>query len=130
MDDILSMATLKMNYASNARQMEQLALESNAEAKDAQSKFRQASARVSELREDFDDALRNDRDLLAARQNLEDARMARVTASAYLKGASIAAEEALDFAYYLNRYSRYNGAGYSDYRDYYPYSRGVRFGGF
>jgi len=130
MDDIMAMATLKMNYAANARAMEQLALESNAEAKDAQTRLRQASTRVSELRQDFDDALRNDRDLLAARQNLEDARMARLTASAYLKGATIAAEEALDFAYYLNRYSRYNGAGYRDYRDYYPYSSGVRFGGF
>ncbi|MDQ3149523.1 MAG: hypothetical protein M3Q38_06330, partial [Chloroflexota bacterium] len=53
---------------------------------------------------------------------LEDARIARLTASAYLKGAAIAAEEALDFAYYLNRYHRYSGAGYRDYREYYPYS--------
>jgi hypothetical protein len=123
MDDILAMATLKMNYAADARAMEQLALETNAEHKDAQTKLRQAATRVSELKRDFDDALRNDRDLLAARQNLEDARVARLTASAYLKGAVIAADEALDFAYYLNRYSRYNGAGYQDYRDYYPYGR-------
>ena len=123
MDDILAMATLKMNYAADARAMEQTALESNAEAKDAQAKLRQAATRVAELKRDFNDALRNDRDLLAARQNLEDARVARLTASAYLKGAAIAADEALDFAYYLNRYSRYNGAGYQDYRDYYPYGR-------
>ena len=31
----MSMATLKMNYAADARAMEQLALETNAEAKDA-----------------------------------------------------------------------------------------------
>jgi hypothetical protein len=122
MDDILSMATLKMNYAADARAMEQLALETNAEAKDAQAKFRQASARVSDLRKDFDDALRNDRDLLAARRNLEDARIARLTANAYLKGAREAADLAIDFAYYLNRYTRYNGVNYGDYRDYYPYS--------
>jgi hypothetical protein len=130
MDDILAMATLKMNYAADAREMEKLALETDASHKDAQAKFRQASARVSEMRHDFDDALRNDKDLVAARRNLEDARIARLTASAYLKGAAIAAEEALDFAYYLNRYSRYNGAGYQDYRDYYPYSYRTRYVGY
>jgi hypothetical protein len=124
MDDVMSMATLKMNYAANARAMEQLALETNAEAKDAQTKFRQASARVSDLRKDFDDALRNDRDLLAARRNLEDARIARLTANAYVKGAREAADLAIDFAYYLNRYTRYNGVSYGDYRDYYPYNYG------
>jgi hypothetical protein len=124
MDDILSMATLKMSYAADARAMEQLALETNTEAKDAQAKFRQASARVSDLRKDFDDALRNDRDLLAARRNLEDARIARLTANAYLKGAREAADLAIDFAYYLNRYTRYNGVNYGDYRDYYPYRYG------
>jgi len=122
MDDIMSMATLKMNYAADARAMEQLAIETNAEAKDAQAKFRQASAKVSDLRKDFDEALRNDRDLLAARRNLEDARIARLTANAYVQGAREAADLAIDFAYYLNRYTRYNGANYGDYRDYYPYN--------
>jgi hypothetical protein len=127
MEDVLSLATLKMNYAADARAMEQIALDSNNEAKDAQAKLRTASTRVAELKRDFDDALRNDRDLLAARENLEDARVARLTASAYLKGAATAAEDALDFAYYLNRYSRYGGAGYRDYREYYPYgSSGYR----
>jgi hypothetical protein len=119
-----------MNYSADARAMEQLALDTDAEAKDAQTKLRQAAARVSDLKTDFDEALRNDRDLLAARRNLEDARVARLTAAAYLKGASIAAEEALDFAYYLNRYSRYNGAGYQDYRDYYPYEGSFRYIGY
>jgi hypothetical protein len=120
-DDILAMATLKMNYAADARAMEQLALDTNAETKDAHAKLRQAGARVADLRTDFDDALRNDRDLAAARRNLEDARVARVTAATYYKGAREAALEALDFAWYLNRYERYNGAGYNDYRNYYPY---------
>jgi hypothetical protein len=38
---------------------------------------------VSELKRDFDEALHNDRDLLAARRNLEDARIARLTTGAY-----------------------------------------------
>jgi hypothetical protein len=130
MDDIFSMATLKMNYAADARAMENLAIETNAEAKDAQAKFRQASARVSDLRKDFDEALRNDRDLLAARRNLEDARIARLTANAYLTGAKEAADLAIDFAYYLNRYGQYTGVGYHDYRDYYPYSYRYGAGGY
>lgn len=122
-DDIIAMATLKMNYAADARAMEQMALETNSEHKDAQAKLRTAAAKAQELKTDFDEALRNDRDLLAARRNLEDARIARLTASAYAEGAIDAAQEAIDFAYYLNRYSRYNGAGYQDYREYYPYAR-------
>ena len=122
MDDVLAMATLKMTYAADARAMEQLALESDSTTQEAQAKLREAGTRVAEMKREFDEALRNDPDLLAARENLEDARIARLTASAYLKGAAIAAEEALDFAYYLNRYNRYSGAGYREYRDYYPYS--------
>jgi hypothetical protein len=121
MADIVDMATLKMNYAADARAMEQLALETDSQTKEAQARHREAAARVAEMKGEFDDALRNDPDLLAARENLEDARIARLTAAAYLKGAAIAAEEALDFAYYLNRYNRYSGAGYQDYREYYPY---------
>jgi hypothetical protein len=130
MEDIMSMATLKVNYASDARMMEQMALASSAETKDAEAKLRQAATKASDMKRDFDEALRNDRDLLAARQTLDDARIARLTASAYLNGASEAAEEALDFARYLNRYSRYNGAGYQDYREYYPYSGSSRFIGY
>lgn len=121
MSDIVELATLKMTYASDARAMEQLALETDSQTREAQARHREAVARVSEMKGDFDEALRNDPDLLAARENLEDARIARLTAAAYLKGAAIAAEEALDFAWYLNRYHRYAGAGYQDYRDYYPY---------
>lgn len=121
MSDIVELATLKMTYASDARAMEQLALETDSQTREAQARHREAAARVSEMKGEFDDALRNDADLLAARENLEDARIARLTAAAYLKGAAIAAEEALDFAWYLNRYHRYAGAGYQDYRDYYPY---------
>ena len=122
MEDIMSMATLKVNYASDARAMEQMALAGSTEAKDAEAKLRQAATKASEMKKDFDNALRNDRDLLAARATLEDARIARLTASAYLNGAERAADEALDFARYLNRYSRYNGVGYQDYREYNPYS--------
>lgn len=121
MSDIVDMATLKMNYASDARAMEQLALETDSQTLEAQARHRDAATRVSEMKREFDEALRNDPDLLAARENLADARIARLTAAAYLKGAALAAEEALDFAYYLNRYHRYTGAGYQDYREYYPY---------
>lgn len=122
MEDVLALATLKMTYAADARAMEQLALETDSTTQEARAKLREAAVRVGEMKKEFDEALRNDPDLLAARENLEDARIARLTASAYLKGAAIAAEEALDFAYYLNRYPRYQGAGYRDYREYYPYS--------
>jgi hypothetical protein len=83
---------------------------------------------VAALRDGFEKSLRENQNFKAARDELEEARIARVTAETYLKGASLAAREALDFSYYLHRYDyyRYNrdhgyGYGYGSYRFGYPY---------
>lgn len=105
--DLLSLAMLRMNVAGDARMLEQSALEDSEELREARAKLRATADRISKLRKDFDRELRDDEDLAAARAILEDARIARLTAAAYLKGAMLAADEALDFAYHLHRYDRH-----------------------
>lgn len=119
MSEIIAMATLKMSYGAQARQMEQDAFGDDAGLRESLQKYQDASRRVAELRGQFDESIRNDPDLVAARQALADARIAKLTTAAYLKGALAAANEALDFAYYLHRYD--GSSAYSDFRYYYPY---------
>jgi hypothetical protein len=119
-DDVLGMASLKMSYGTQARQMERERIGDDAGIREAMQAYRTASSRVAELRNNFDNTLRADEDLLAARNALADARIAKLTAGAYFKGAVEAANEALDFAYYLHRYD--GSSVYSDFRYFYPYS--------
>ena len=121
--DLLSLAEMRMSVASDARQMERAALEDNEDLRQARAKLSAANARITQLKQDFEVAIREDDDLRRAREVLEDAKIARLTATAYLRGAMMAAEEAVDFAYWLHRYDRtthfdpyaYYGYGYVRY---------------
>jgi hypothetical protein len=126
-DGIVSIAVVKLRIGSEVSKMERDALADNEDVRRAREELVAASGKVGALRDDFDRRLRENDAFRAAREELEDARIARVTAETYNLGASIAAEEALDFAYYLHRYDyyRYNqrdyGYGYHSYRFGYPY---------
>ena len=125
-DDVVAMATVKLRVGSDASAMEREAMADNEKVRQAKADLAVASAKVGALREGFDRSLRNNEQFKAARDELEEARIARVTAAAYLQGADLAAGEALDFAYYLHRYDyyRYNhhyDYGYGSYRYGYPY---------
>ena len=82
-DEILAMATLKMEYASEARAMEVSSLNSDGSMKDARDKMVQASRRVSQMEEDFDESVRDNPSIMVARRNLEDARVSVITAQTY-----------------------------------------------
>ncbi len=115
-EELIAMATLKMEYASRARAMEMSALNSDAAMKDARDKMVVASKRVSAMEEDFDDSLRDNPDLLLARRNLEDARISVIATSTYASSAQIAGESAVNYSYYLHRndIQRWDtGGGYS-----------------
>jgi hypothetical protein len=122
--DILAMASLKMRYALAAGALEAEAVASHGDVATTREKFRDANARLARLRVQFDESVRNDPDLLAARQSLSEARIAKLTAMAYFKGALAAADAALDFAYYLHRYD--GSSAYGDFRHYYPYDYPTR----
>lgn len=116
-DEILAMATLKLNYASDARAMEIAALNADPSLKDARDRMVAASARVSEMRSNFDDSLRDDTQIADARRHLEDARINLITAQAYLSATSVAGGSAMDYAYYLH--------GSTQPRVYDPYGYGA-----
>jgi hypothetical protein len=126
-ETIISIATVKLRVGSDVSALEREALADNEKVRQARSELVAAGAKVSALRGGFDRSLRENADFKAARDELEEARIARVTAATYFKGASLAAREALDYSYYLHRYDyyRYNqrdyGYGYNPYRSGFPY---------
>jgi hypothetical protein len=112
-DEILAMATLKMNYASDARALEVAALNADPTLKSVHDRMVAASQRVSQLRAQMDDALRDAPEVLAARNNLENARIAMVEASAYAYASAVAGSTALNYSYFLHRNDATYGPGYT-----------------
>ena len=121
-EDVLAIATLKLRVGRDARAMERDAVDGNDKIRQAKADLTVASTRVAALRQQFADSLRDNADLKQARAELEDARIARVTAAAYSVGAIEAAREALDFTYWLHRYDYYRYPRYG--LGYYPYYYG------
>jgi hypothetical protein len=121
-EEIVALATLKMEYASDARSMEVTVLNGDSAVADARQKMIAASQRAVQLRADHDDSLRDNPQILAARELLEDARIDVVTSQAYQNGAAIVGQAALDYAYYLHRNDvgryDYGGNGYGAYSPY------------
>jgi phospholipase/lecithinase/hemolysin len=109
-DEVIAMAQIKLKYASDLHAMEADTLNGDGSVREAQDRLVAAGSRVAALRQRQDDARRADPDLLAARRNVEDARIAQLAADAYLTGQAIAAGEGLD-GYYWAR---------TPYRGYYP----------
>jgi hypothetical protein len=129
-DNIAAMATVKLRVGTDARGMERDALAGNDKVKQARSDLATASAKVTALRDQFDRQLRDNPDLKRVRDDLEDARIARVTAETYLRGADLAAGFALDFAYYLHRWDYNRYSPYYDYGYGYPYYYRVNYYGY
>ena len=111
--EILAMATLKMQYASDARAMEVSILSSDDNVKAARDRMVEASRRVSEMRNDFEYSVRDNPEMLLARRNLEEARLGAVEAAAMAYSASISSAYALNYSYYLHRND--NGGVYGPY---------------
>lgn len=124
-NEVQSLAMFKLQIAQDAREMERAATRDNEALQQALAELKTAAARVSELRARSQEELRNSPELHAARENMADARMARAAAQAYLRASRQAAEEAVDFAYYQNRFRR---SYLSDYGYGYGYS-GYGYGG-
>jgi hypothetical protein len=124
MRELVAMASVKLDYAQVATDMEVAALKNDSKVADARHRLMDAGSRVQALRDDFDHKLRNDQELASLRSKIEDARIASATAESYRNGAVGAANQALDYAYYKNRFSNsYAGYGYP-----YGYGYGVGYG--
>ncbi len=122
--EIVALATARMNFSADARLMENQLVRSDERVREVRERLSMANARASGMRAAFDDALRTDPELLEVRKNLEQARIARVTSAAYSAGALSAARRAVDFAYYTRRADVY--FGYGSNMDDYSYGYGSR----
>jgi hypothetical protein len=123
--EILAMATLKMSYATDIRAMEANALNNEPDVKASQDRLVAAGTRVAEVRQRYDESLRTNPDILMARRNLDDARLAKLTAEAFLHAAYGAGVTALDYSYWVNRRA-YGSSGYGIGYD--PYGYGYGYG--
>jgi hypothetical protein len=123
-EEVIAMANLKMSYSTEMRSFESVALNNEPAVKQAQERLVAAGQRVSELRQRYSDSLRVNPEILTARRNLEDARIAKIAAEAYLHAAMTNGSYALDYAYYLYRRPN-NGGGY--YGGDYSYAGGGYF---
>jgi hypothetical protein len=122
-DEILAMASLKMQYASDARAIEVQVLDNSSDVKSARDRMVTASRHVSELRSNLDNAIRDNPEIAMARRSLTEARIAMLTADAYASAATTAGDAALNYQYYLHR----NDQGY--YAPWGPAANGGGVGG-
>lgn len=110
-EDLLAMASQKLQYASDAHNLERDALEKDSAVQDARQKMVQASARVSDLRNAFDMSIRTNAQVVQARHSLDQARVELITAEAYYNAATIAGAVATDYSYYRHRWDGLAGPG-------------------
>ena len=115
MSEIFPLAWLKLNYSMRMTQRESDALRHNAEVNDARNKLASATNRVTSLRTRFDQDLREDPDLIAARRAVFDQKVAMVAAQSYLAGLREARGIAIDYAYFVRRHNPYRVMGYDPY---------------
>jgi hypothetical protein len=129
LERIVATATLKLSYASAASAMEVAALSADADIMQTRARLLEAANKVSTMRTDFERDIHRNPDFIAARRNLDEARIARLTAEAFLSGAIDARGVALDYAYYLHRFDQNaygpSAIGYAPYPFIYGYGNGV-----
>jgi hypothetical protein len=94
-----------------------------------------ASARVSQMRNDFQRSIKRNDKFVAARQDYQNARVEKVASASLAEGAIEARNIALTYAYWLHRYDPYTYSGgvsngYPIYFDggYTPYNAGFGYG--
>lgn len=102
-EEIMAMATLKMQYASDARAIETAALDADDNLRAARVRMVEASRRLTDLKAQFDYAIHDNPEVLLARHYLEDARIGVVEACALAQGAAISSNYALSYSWYLHR---------------------------
>jgi len=102
-DEVVAMATLKMEYASDARAIEVQALESSSDLKSARQRMVAASQHVTNMRHQLDSAIRDSGEIASARKAVSDARIDVATTENYACNAALASSAAVNYAWYLHR---------------------------
>lgn len=105
MKKLVVLATVKLDYAQVATDMEVAALKNDSKVADTRGKLMSAGAKVVALREKFDRAVRGSEELASLRNRIDDARVNLITSEAFRDGAVEAANVQLDYSYYKNRHN-------------------------
>ena len=126
---LAALASLKMQYASDAHAIEAQALDSNPDAKDARNRMVAAGRKAIAMRASFNDSLHDDPQIAQLRKNKEDARVAMITADEFTAAAGWAASVAVWYDTYLHRmdqgyYAPYGPAAVAGYGGGYGYTGG------
>lgn len=114
-EEILSLAGVKLQYSHSLTLKEAELLRNSSEVTAARTRLLAATTKLTDLRARFDEDVRQDPDLIAARRAVWDSKVAHVAASAYFSGLVEARGIALDYAYYSRRYNPYRVMGYDPY---------------
>jgi hypothetical protein len=103
-DIMVELASLKLQFASDAHAMETEALDRDDALKSTRQRMVEANARVVALRATFDTSVRTNPRILQARRNLEDTRVALISSEAYLNASCVATALASDYSFYRHRW--------------------------
>lgn len=125
---MIDLASSKLDYARRATGIRSLALAEDAAVAEALARVQTASARVRGMRAEFNQRIRDDAAVLAAREQVFEARVASVAAAAYEDSARLVRRLAWDYARFLHRNDAWPtyGPGFFDpYFGFYSGGRGV-----
>jgi hypothetical protein len=127
LERLLATATLKLSYASAASAMEVAALSADSDVMQTRGQLLLVANKINAMRADFERQIHRNPEFLEARRNLDNARINRLVADAFLTGAVDARSIALDYAYYVHRFDQYSYSPIS--YPVYPYAYGYGYGG-
>jgi hypothetical protein len=129
-ETLLALSTLKLSYSATVSAMEASAIAADPAVKSARERLVDAGNRTSALRQKFDDTVHASADVLAARQAVQNSRVAMVATSSLYSEAVNVANIAMNYAYDIyDRPTPYViGNGYSGYAP--PYTSNVIYGGY
>lgn len=105
--EIIATAQLKLAYATKISDMESDALLADSAAQDAKTQLVSASAKVTDLRAAFRRSVKRDQTFVAARKEMDEAKVVKAGATAFLDGAVEARNIAMTYAYSLHRRDPY-----------------------
>lgn len=123
--EIMATASLKLDYARRMSEMESDALEADPAYQDAKLRLREANIRVTDLRNAFQQSIKRNEMFVSARNTMERSKVEFLASDAFFQTSLDAANAALDYAYWYNRYYYGNYAyGYYPTYGYYGYGYG------
>lgn len=111
---IVALSVAKLNYATVTHDLEVKVLVNDSNVQAARKKLVAAGDRLSDIKDKFEMQVRTSPEMAAIRRQMDDARISNIVAATYRDGAVEAANIALDYAYYRERYNFYNSYPYND----------------